>query len=287
RPVAFRPPDGPHRGTRHQVARPDGLRRLHGRRQHGQHRGGVEGERRAAHRRVRRRRRRVPFGVHARHRDRGGDHGEGALHAEMTPRPRALARAVRRAAPRAAAWAVAALALLSGLVPGAARAASIVAADERDAWAALAVPPEVPAGETLHFTIAPPPEVEELELLLSVDGGRSYPVRASRSLARLPHVLVWEIPNLPAADARLRIRYRIHGREIEGPPSALFAIRGDVHRAQDLERFHEGNWWTGGSEAAGGASDLAARDTPVLRAVHAPPPGLTPSFPQPPPPSGT
>src|ERR1044071_234030 len=137
----------------------------------------------------------------------------------MTAAPRTPSPGLRRTA-------LAVTLLLLGACCGTARASSL-RAGESDAWAVLAVPAQVRSGDRLRLELAPPDGVEELEILLSVDGGRSYPVRVTPSLEHAPRTLEWNVPNLPAAEARLKIRFRVRGREIEAPPSAAFAIHGD------------------------------------------------------------
>jgi hypothetical protein len=129
-------------------------------------------------------------------------------------------------------------------------------------WAAIEAPsPELRAGDRVSLVIPEaPPGVEELEVLLSVDGGRSYAVRVTPEIDRSVRCVDWRVPNLPAGEARLRIRYRLGGGEVEGPPSAAFTVHADPLRPQDLDVFHEGNWWGGlDADAAGGLPGLEAR----------------------------
>jgi hypothetical protein len=135
--------------------------------------------------------------------------------------------------------------------------------DER--WAELRVPAEVRAGTTIEIEIGEAPRgVDEFELLLSVDDGRSWPVRASRELDAGERVVRWRVPNLPASAARLRVRYARDDREIEGPASAPFRIAGN-DGPQELRTFHEGNWWEGlETEAAGAVEQMDSRDAPTL-----------------------
>jgi len=93
----------------------------------------------------------------------------------------------------------------------------------------------------------PPAGVDEFELLLSLDGGRTWPVRVTRELEGAEQVVRWQVPNLPAQAARIRVRFERDEHEVEGPPSASFQIVAD-REAQDLHAFHEGNWWEGMEE---------------------------------------
>src|SRR5580765_4624544 len=108
--------------------------------------------------------------------------------------------------------------------------------DER--WAELRVPAEVRAGTTIEIEIGEAPRgVDEFELLLSVDDGRSWQVRASRELDAGERVVRWRVPNLPASAARLRVRYARDDRETDGPASASFRIVGN-DGPQELRTFH-------------------------------------------------
>lgn len=115
-------------------------------------------------------------------------------------------------------------------------------------WAAIAVPERVTAGEllALEFGIAPP-GVDELEILLSLDDGRTFPVRASREIEPRERSVRWKVPALASARARLRIRYHCRGREIPGPVSAPFTIASNRQPAE-LALFHESGWWEGIAE---------------------------------------
>lgn len=71
----------------------------------------------------------------------------------------------------------------------------------------------VVAGDTttLRFTVEG--DVEEMELLLSLDGGRTFPLRVSREMSEGTHQIDWKAPNLPTRRARLALRA---GTEEEG-----------------------------------------------------------------------
>jgi len=90
-----------------------------------------------------------------------------------------------------------------------------------------------------------PPGVEELEILLSLDGGRCFSVRVTPECD--PHAgrYLWRVPNLATSDARLRLRLGIGGREIEVEPSARFAIVGRSDLSPEFDQFHENGWWAG------------------------------------------
>jgi hypothetical protein len=56
-------------------------------------------------------------------------------------------------------------------------------------------------------------EAEEMEVLLSLDGGRTFPLRVTREMSEGTHQLTWRVPNLPTTSARLALRV---GTEDEG-----------------------------------------------------------------------
>ena len=153
---------------------------------------------------------------------------------------------------------VAALAaILLALTAGAGRARA-----EGDSWANLEVPATVSAGQTVVLELgAAPLDVDEMEILLSLDDGRSFPVRVTREIEPGARVVRWTVPALATSSARLRVRFGEHeggAREHEtwGPMSAPFAIVTHGERT-DLHLFHENGWWEGLEPApAPAATDL-------------------------------
>jgi len=89
-----------------------------------------------------------------------------------------------------------------------------------------------------------PAEVEEFELLLTLDGARSFTVRLTPQSDPTSEELSWEVPNLPAREARLRLRVGIGGQEIESEPSAPFAIVGSYDAPTTPLYFADGELWT-------------------------------------------
>ena len=151
----------------------------------------------------------------------------------------------RGAAPASAALGRAALIALAVLAGSAGFARRAAAADEDD-WGRIPVPESVAAGETITLEIGEAPrDVEEMEVLLSLDDGRTFPVRVTREIEAGERELRWKVPALATRAARLRIRFGgDRGREEWGPLSAPFAIvtHGE---AADLRLFHENGWWEG------------------------------------------
>ena len=114
----------------------------------------------------------------------------------------------------------------------------------------------------------------EMELLLSLDGGRSFPVRLTRDLSPGTASLSWRVPALPARSARLAIRA---GGDEEPENERIAAVSGEFEIAEGsgggLETVHfvRGEWRTGA--ALDGAappelpSGLASDGQNALRAL--------------------
>src|SRR5690348_11056956 len=87
---------------------------------------------------------------------------------------------------------------LTTLLAARARAAGSFAAD---------LPAQVCAGQeiTLRWSDLPP-AVDEVEVLLSLDGGRSHPIRVSSELDARSGALRWRVPDIEAEHVVLRLR---------------------------------------------------------------------------------
>ena len=57
------------------------------------------------------------------------------------------------------------------------------------------------------------PGYDEMELVLSVDGGRSFPLRVTRRIEPSDAGFSWTVPYLPAGHARLALRAGVDGEE--------------------------------------------------------------------------
>ena len=105
----------------------------------------------------------------------------------------------------------------------------------------------VRAGETARIEWQGLPRgVEELELLLSIEG-RNLPIRVTPQLAAQAGLLLWRVPNLPSRRARLAIRYGLDGEEVESDPGAAFEILPAEGEAPAALEFRQGEWWIGES----------------------------------------
>jgi hypothetical protein len=135
---------------------------------------------------------------------------------------------------------------LAAMIALALAATARPAAASRAVTATLEVPAVVTAGQTVVLRwSALPAEVEELEIVLSLDGGGSYRVRVSPELEGREGEYRWRVPDLPTSHARLMLRMGREEGECVGALSREFRI---VH-AEGAPRpeldYHEGQLWTG------------------------------------------
>ncbi len=124
---------------------------------------------------------------------------------------------------------------------------SVLVADAEAAWGRVLTPASgarVVAGGLTHVRwTALPPGTEEFELLLSVDGGRSYSLRLTPQLDPTLGVYAWHVPNLPVPHARLRLRVGVGEDELECPPSEPFTIVPIETQPNALLEHRAGEWW--------------------------------------------
>ena len=151
------------------------------------------------------------------------------------------------------------IALALAARPGAAIGAGAVTLD---------VPGVVTAGQTVVLRWSKlPAEAEELEIVLSLDGGGSYHVRVSPELEAREREYRWRVPDLPTRHARLMLRMGGEEGERAGALSREFLI---VH-AEGAPRpelgFHEGQFWTGLDPLEGSSRAGIAPDAPCFEAL--------------------
>ncbi len=141
----------------------------------------------------------------------------------------------------------------------------------------LSVPASVTAGEVVVLRWeGVPPEVEELELVLSLDGGRSYPVRLCPELDGRTRSFAWTVPDLPAEQARLMLRVGGEEGERLGALSRPFRIAHAEGAPRPNLTFHEGTMWTGFRAPAGVPPASLAAGAPSLDKAPAAGPGALP-----------
>jgi hypothetical protein len=93
----------------------------------------------------------------------------------------------------------------------------------------------VRAGQLVDLRWSPADSIAELEILLSVDGGRHYSRCISPRLDPRKCGFVWRVPDLGSATLQMRIRFNRGGREIEGAPAApLLVFAGGRDQAEPL-----------------------------------------------------
>jgi len=130
---------------------------------------------------------------------------------------------------------------------------------------------------------------DEMELVLSLDGGRSFPLRVTREVSPAEDFVLWRVPRLPSEHARIALRAgRGEKRESETirTVSAEFTILADGDDSLEPLCRVRGEWRT--REAAGSSKDLPQRSLSgspdEMRAAFSPdgaaePPGSTVSTP--------
>lgn len=97
-----------------------------------------------------------------------------------------------------------------------------------------------------------PDDVDEMELLLDVNGTTPQRVRLTPQLAGAARAFRWQVPNLPAQEARLRLRWGRDGLEVEGEPSAPFTIVPDTRSPTDGIHVLCGELWIGSQRSIRG-----------------------------------
>jgi hypothetical protein len=103
-----------------------------------------------------------------------------------------------------------------------------------------------------------PADADEVELLLSLDGGRRVAVRLTEELSSGDRSYLWRVPNLSARRAALILRMGVEGQEIESAPSAIFEIRPEPARPVVPVDWRAGELWISGEARAGNADPLPA-----------------------------
>ncbi|HEY8133517.1 MAG TPA: hypothetical protein VII12_16695 [Thermoanaerobaculia bacterium] len=140
-----------------------------------------------------------------------------------------------------------------------------------------------------------PTEAQEWEAFLSTDGGAHYGFRITPHLDLSLRSVIWLVPNIDAADARILIRVGDERKEQVSEVPLSFSITHDrrgelpplnavpVERGESARDGEEGVvWWVQGDRAGSGARPVASGVPPgalaSLRevAVHDSPPAEVP-----------
>jgi hypothetical protein len=88
-----------------------------------------------------------------------------------------------------------------------------------------------------------PADAEEIELLLSVDGGRQFSLRLTDALDSTSGSFLWRVPSLSTDTASLAIRMGVHGEEIVSAPGPLFRLSHSPSTPGALLRWRAGEIW--------------------------------------------
>jgi len=86
-------------------------------------------------------------------------------------------------------------------------------------------------------------DVEEFELLLSLDDGRHFSLRLTVMLNPRLRTYSWRVPNLPTETARIRLRVGREGRETEAEIGEAFRIVGAKDAVVAQPSFRDGELW--------------------------------------------
>jgi len=100
-------------------------------------------------------------------------------------------------------------------------------------------------------------EFDEMELVLSLDGGRSFPLRVTRVVSPAEDSVLWRVPRLPSEHARIALRAgRGEKRESETIRTVSAELTILAEGDDPLEQLCRvrGEWRT--REAAGSSKDL-------------------------------
>jgi hypothetical protein len=99
-------------------------------------------------------------------------------------------------------------------------------------------------GETVQIRWSGvPADAEEIELLLSVDGGRHFSLRLTDELDSSSGSFLWRVPSLLTDSASLAIRTGAHGQEIVSAPGPLFRLSHSPSTPAVLLRWKAGEIW--------------------------------------------
>jgi hypothetical protein len=144
----------------------------------------------------------------------------------------------------------------------------------------------VHAGDIVELAWSRPAgEVEELEVVLSVDGGGRYAIRVTPELERARDHYTWKVPRLAAAHARLCVRFgREHDEQLSTPTPEFVIGRApepgtapDLRTAWTLSSTRPLDWWDEDDAAPLAAAGPALSGQAAL-ALAAPPVAPVPQF---------
>lgn len=136
-----------------------------------------------------------------------------------------------------------------------------------------------------------PAGAEEWEAFLSVDGGRTYPLRVTPHLDLSIRRFSFQVPSLPTRSARVLLRFGDERREVEvethqrfsivaGGPATWMPLRTALSRGEKARPHEEGVvFWVEGARDGSGLRQVAVTPFSLsLRAVESPSLLLLPLF---------
>ena len=109
-------------------------------------------------------------------------------------------------------------------------------------------------GETVQIRWSGvPADAEEIELLLSVDGGEHFSLRLTDKLDSSSGSFLWRVPSLSTDAASLAIRMGARGEEIVSAPGPLFRLSHSPSTPPVLLRWKAGEIWLDSRDPDGAA----------------------------------
>ncbi len=131
-------------------------------------------------------------------------------------------------------------------------AAAFFTSAEAAARAGLQPSDRIPAGRIEVVSLEPATSgAEERELVLSLDGGKTFPLRLTGEIGPGDREASWRVPALPTEHAVLALREGDGGFEEEiVAVSAEFSIVPDAGVPAEDIRFREGEWKTREADTA-------------------------------------
>jgi hypothetical protein len=105
-------------------------------------------------------------------------------------------------------------------------------------------------------------EIDEAEVVLSLDGGRTFPIRVTPELRPCTTRFLWTVPALPTVHARLALRAGSEERDATETLEILsgeFQILSDPDGRVEKLRRHVNEWWIPPPPSALTAEDLLDR----------------------------
>lgn len=111
-------------------------------------------------------------------------------------------------------------------------------------------------------------EIDEAEIVLSLDGGRTFPVRVTPELKPCAARYLWKVPALPSAHARLALRAGSEERDATESIEVLspdFRILPDPDGRVEALRRRASEWWVPAQPAVLSAEDLLERTMSAAR----------------------